>query len=137
MDDIHKFFNESSSEQHWLLGLKVLNSLVENVQPDEQTGEYSKYVGHQEAPVLTSIRFKRNVQDFRDQCLGKIVEFGFEVLTKIISTSDTPNAPLLEINLLLIEHCLTYDFLGINLDKSDEFLEGLVFVLEFHPFGSK
>jgi len=118
LDHFSKFFE--NFDMTTLIGIKILETLVQEMQFDEKSS--------------TSTKFSRHIVDFKDHCLPKIIEVAFRFLTRIhnqtaseIAIPNTLEEDLRKSVLSLILESLKYDFLGIRYRMDDDFHE------EFSP----
>lgn len=113
VDDASQFL--SSTLDHCVIGLRLLNALVEEINYPQLSRTFSQH--------------RRVAVSFRDTCLLKIFEIALTMLnqlaTRAISFSNLPSdaaermdETLLDQSLTLLLKCLRYNFIGVNTDES-------------------
>jgi exportin-7 len=107
--DVTKFLQASVG--HCILGLKILNQLVDELNIPTSGGTLTQH--------------RKTSVSFRDLCLYKVFQLGLTTLKQLqaraISTADArQEAALGEQALSLTVRCLNFDFIGTNPDESTE-----------------
>ncbi|GAX79235.1 hypothetical protein CEUSTIGMA_g6675.t1 [Chlamydomonas eustigma] len=99
-----KTFLEKGTSAHYLLGLRILNTLVQEM--------------NLTTPGRTLTQQRKTAINFRDSCLFKVFQLSLYSLQEMFQKG--ADTRLKEQGLLLASQCLSYDFVGTCLDDSSE-----------------
>eukprot|EP00668_Euglena_longa_P031811 GGOE01041069.1.p1 GENE.GGOE01041069.1~~GGOE01041069.1.p1 ORF type:complete len:1066 (-),score=423.60 GGOE01041069.1:257-3454(-) len=104
--DVHKFFLAPGNPDHIVVGLAILNSLIQEM--------------NQVAQKHTLTQHRKTSVSFRDTCLFEIFTTSLLTLQTIRADPTKGTSRLAEQGLALALNCLTFDFVGIFPDDSSD-----------------
>ena len=109
VDDAKKFL-EGQSQGHYLLGLRILNHLVEEI--------------NQPVPHGSLTQHRKTSISFRDRVLFKVFQLALQALreagAKGAAAAGGEQEEAMEEAILLALKCVSFDFVGTSLDESTE-----------------
>jgi hypothetical protein len=104
VDDVKRIFLDKGQPGHYLLGLRVLNTLVQEM--------------NLPTAGRTLTQQRKTATNFRDTCLFKVFQMALFALQEMLQKG--ADSRLKEQGLALASQCLSYDFVGTCLDDSSE-----------------
>lgn len=104
VDDTKRTFLDKGLPAHYLLGLRILNTLVQEM--------------NLATPGRTLTQQRKTAINFRDACLFKVFQLSLVALKEMLQMG--ADNRLKEQGLALASQCLSYDFVGTCLDDSSE-----------------